>query len=122
MVTRYELEQLRCNGCGACRWRRCRLRPGARPIDVALKVNLALAHYHLGLPFKRIESYQDLVGMPLPDATQWELVEQVADSVYPVYEYLKTPRCQPAPGLSRRHRRTLVIADQGKPGRPATPA
>jgi hypothetical protein len=25
----------------------------------------------------------------LPDATQWELVEQVADSAYPVYDYLK---------------------------------
>jgi hypothetical protein len=41
------------------------------------------------LPFKRIESFQHLLGMPLPDATQWELVEQVADSVYPLYEYLK---------------------------------
>ena len=57
--------------------------------DVSLKVNLALAHYHLGLPFKRIESFQELLGMPLPDATQWELVEQVADSTYPIYEYLK---------------------------------
>jgi hypothetical protein len=27
--------------------------------------------------------------MPLPDATQWELVEQVADSAYPIYEHLK---------------------------------
>ena len=27
--------------------------------------------------------------MPLPDATQWDLVEQVADSAYPVYEQLK---------------------------------
>ncbi|MCP4232226.1 MAG: transposase, partial [Aestuariibacter sp.] len=57
--------------------------------DVSLKVNLALAHYHLGLPFKRIESFQDMLGMPLPDATQWDLVEQVADSAYPVYELLK---------------------------------
>jgi hypothetical protein len=57
---------------------------------VSLKVNLALAHYHLGLPFKRIESFQDLLGMPLSDATQWELVEEVADSAYPVYEHLKS--------------------------------
>jgi hypothetical protein len=27
--------------------------------------------------------------MPLPDATQWDLVEQVADSAYPVYERMK---------------------------------
>jgi hypothetical protein len=56
---------------------------------VSLKVNLALAHYHLGLPFKRIESFQDMLGMPLPDATQWDLVEQVADSAHPVYEHLQ---------------------------------
>jgi hypothetical protein len=30
-----------------------------------------------------------MLGMPLSDATQWDLVEQVADSSYPVYEYLK---------------------------------
>ena len=48
--------------------------------DTRLKVNLVLAHYHLGLPFKRIESFQDMVGMPLPDATQWVLIEQVADT------------------------------------------
>ncbi len=29
-----------------------------------------------------------MLGMPLPDATRWELVEQVADSVYPVYDLL----------------------------------
>ncbi len=27
--------------------------------------------------------------MPLPDVTQWVLVEQVADSAYLIYEYLK---------------------------------
>ena len=59
---------------------------GRETYDTALKVNLAVAHYHLGLPFKRIESYQEMLGMPLPDATQWELVEQVADSAYPIYE------------------------------------
>ena len=62
---------------------------GRKTYNVSLKVNLALAHYHLGRPFKRIESFQDMLGMPLPDATQWELVEQVADSAYPVYEQLK---------------------------------
>ncbi len=52
-------------------------------------MNLAAAHYHLGLPFKRIESFQRMLSMPLPDATQWELIEQVADSAYPVYKQLK---------------------------------
>jgi len=89
LVTRFELERLRCGTCGAL-WV-AHMPPGAsrETYDVSVKVNLVLAHYHLGLPFKRIESLQNLLGMPLPDATQWELVEQVADSAYPVYEYLK---------------------------------
>ncbi len=89
LVTHYELEQLRCGACGALFVARMPPAASQETYDVSLKVNLAVAHYHLGLPFKRIESFQQLVGMPLPDATQWELVEQVADNAYPVYEYLK---------------------------------
>ena len=89
LATRYELERLRCNGCGALSVASMPAQAGRETYDVTLKVNLALAHYHLGLPFKRIESYQDLLGMPLPDATQWELVEAVADSSYPIYDSLQ---------------------------------
>jgi hypothetical protein len=88
-VTGYELGQLRCNSCGAL-WV-ASMPPDAPPetYDISLKVNLTVAHYHLGLPFKRIEAFQDMVGMPLSDATQWELVEEVADAGYPIYEFLK---------------------------------
>jgi hypothetical protein len=88
-VTHYALEQLRCGACSALFVAHLPPEAGQETYDVSLKVNLAVAHYHLGLPFKRIESFQRLLGMPLPDATQWELVEQVADSAYPVYEQLK---------------------------------
>ena len=89
LATHYELERLRCNGCGALSVASMPPEAGPETYDVALKVNLALAHYYLGLPFKRIESYQRLLGMPLPDATQWALVEALADSAYPIYEHLK---------------------------------
>jgi transposase len=89
LVTRFELQRLRCGTCGFITVASLAPEASGQTYEVSLKVNLALAHYHLGLPFKRIESFQALVGMPLPDATQWELVEQVADSAYPVYEYLK---------------------------------
>jgi hypothetical protein len=88
-VMRYELEKLRCGACGALLVAHMPPEAGQETYDVSLKVHLAVAHYHLGLPLKRIESFQQLVGMPLPDATQWELVEQVADSAYPPFEYLK---------------------------------
>ena len=89
LATCYELEQLRCGGCGALFVAHLPPEAGQATYDTRLKVNLVLAHYHLGLPFKRIESFQSLLGMPLPDATQWDLVEQVADSAYPIYETLK---------------------------------
>jgi hypothetical protein len=89
LVTRFELEQLRCNTCGALWVAPMPPEAGRETYDTSLKANLVVAHYHLGLPFKRIESFQNMLGMPLPDATQWELVEQVADSAYPVYESLK---------------------------------
>jgi len=89
LATRYELERLRCGGCGAVFVAPLPPEAGLGIYATSLKVNLAVAHYHLGLPLKRIESFQDLVGMPLPDATQWGLIEQVADSAYPVYESLK---------------------------------
>ena len=89
LATRYERERLRCGGCGAVFVAHLPPEAGQETYATSLKVNLALAHYHPGLPFKRIESFQDLVGMALPDATQWQLVEQVADSAYPVYECLK---------------------------------
>ena len=89
LATVYELQRLRCGACGALFVAHVPPEVARETYAVSLKVNLAVAHYHLGLPFKRIESLQRMLGMPLPDATQWELVEQVADSVYPVYEYLK---------------------------------
>ena len=89
LVTRFELERLRCGTCDALWVAHMPAEVSRETYDVSVKVNLVLAHYHLGLPFKRIESFQNLLGMPLPDATQWELVEQVADSAYPIYEYLK---------------------------------
>ena len=88
-VRRFERERLRCALCGYLTLAELPPEAGGQTYAVSLKVTLAVAHYYLGLPFKRIEAFQALVGMPLPDATQWDLIEQVADSAYPVYEQLK---------------------------------
>ncbi len=64
-VTRYDLERLRCNACGGLFV--AHLPPGATTerYDISLKVMLAVAHYHLGLPFNRIEALQQMLGLPL---------------------------------------------------------
>ena len=85
----YYLERYRCSACGA-------IFKAPMPDDVvnkkyddSAKIALAIMHYYMGLPFKRIELYQQMMGLPLPDATQFELVESVADVAYRIYEYLK---------------------------------
>ena len=50
---------------------------------------LAVSRYYLGLPFYRIESYQAMLGVPVPDATQWEQIERVADCGYVVFAHLE---------------------------------
>jgi hypothetical protein len=49
---------------------------------------LALGRYYLGLPFYRLEGYQQLVGVPVADATQWDQVERVAGCAWPVFNEL----------------------------------
>jgi hypothetical protein len=45
-----------------------------------------LARYYLGLPWHRLEGFQALVGVPVPDATQWDQGEIVGDCTYPVFK------------------------------------
>ena len=35
------------------------------------------------------EHFQEMLGFPLPDATQWDLIEQLANAVYPVIRALE---------------------------------
>jgi transposase len=35
-----------------------------------------------------LEVYQKMIGVPIPDSVQWELVEQVADAAYPIFRAL----------------------------------
>ena len=50
---------------------------------------LAVSRYYLGWPFYRIESYQAMLGVPVPDATQWDQIERVADCAYVVFAHLE---------------------------------
>jgi hypothetical protein len=40
---------------------------------------LVVGRYYLGLPCYRVAGYHAMRGVPLPDATQWEQIEKVAD-------------------------------------------
>src|SRR5690606_40882150 len=48
----------------------------------------ALLKYGCGVPFNRLEKLQHNLGIPLPAATQWEVVDAAADLITPAHEEL----------------------------------
>jgi transposase len=85
---RYEVEKLRCSACGEVFTAPTPAASGPDKYSPTARAVIALGRYYLGLPFYRIEQYQALVGVPVADATLWDLAEQVADSAWPVFEAL----------------------------------
>lgn len=85
---RYELERLRCSACGQVFTAEAPSEMGASKYNAKARAAIVMNRYFLGVPFYRLEAYQALVGVPVPDATQWDQVERVADSAYMVFEYL----------------------------------
>ncbi len=88
-ATKYVQKKLRCGLCGM-------LFTAPLPSDISndkydynMKSQLCMLKYYMGLPFYRLETYQSVLGMPLPDSTQWKLVEEVADSIYPIFYSLE---------------------------------
>jgi transposase len=86
---RYELEKLRCSACGAIFTATLPKDAPQAKYSARARAVLAVGRYYLGLPFHRIEGYQAMLGVPLPDATQWELIEKVGDSGYVVLRCLE---------------------------------
>ena len=85
-ATVYELEKVRCGLCGAIFTASPPEGVGSDKYDAESASMLALMKYGSGVPFNRLERLQGSLGIPLPAATQWEIVEQVADRIEPVFE------------------------------------
>jgi transposase len=86
---RYELEKLRCSACGEVFTAKLPGEVWEEKYSARARAVLAVCRYYLGLPFHRIAGYQAMLGVPLPDATQWELIEQVGDSGHGVFRHLE---------------------------------
>jgi len=85
-ATVYELQKLRCNLCGTIFTAQTPQGVGTDKYDVESASMIALLKYGSGLPFNRIERLQASLGIPLPAATQWEIVEHSAGRIEPVFE------------------------------------
>src|SRR5208282_5198193 len=87
-ATVFEMERLRCNGC-------CQMFTAAEPpglgtdkYDTTAVAMIALLKYGTGMPFNRMERLETQLGIPLPAATQWELMEPAAGSLEPILDEL----------------------------------
>ena len=49
---------------------------------------IGLLKYGSGVPFYRLERLEENLGIPLPVSTQWEIVEEAAEVIRPVFEEL----------------------------------
>jgi hypothetical protein len=91
---RYELEKLRCSACGQIFTASVPAAAGTEKYTARARAVLALARYYLGLPWYRLEGFQALVGVPVPDATQWDQGEIVGDCSYPIFRQLEQEAAQ----------------------------
>ena len=91
---RYELEKLRCSACGQVFTAPLPAEAGTAKYSPRARAVLAVSRYYLGLPFFRVEAYQAMLGVPVPDATQWEQIEQLGDCSYKVFASLETLAAQ----------------------------
>jgi len=87
-ATVYEMERLRCNGCGQVFTAPQPEPAGSEKYEVTAVAMIALLKYGTGVPFQRLERLQGQLGIPLPAATQWELVAAAAKLLRPVLEEL----------------------------------
>jgi len=87
-ATVYEMEQLRCNGCGQVFTAEAPAEAGEEKYDASAAAMIAQLRYGSGVPFQRVERLEGNLGIPLPAATQWELVEKRAELIQPAFEEL----------------------------------
>ena len=91
---RYELAKLRCSACGAIFTAGLPGGVGEEKYSAQARAVLAVSRSYLGVPGYRLQGYQAMLGVPVPDATQWDQIEQVGDCASMVFEQLEQVAAQ----------------------------
>jgi transposase len=87
-ATVYELQKLRCHLCGEIFTAQAPPGVGEDKYDAESASMIALLKYGSGLPFNRLERLQGSLGLPLPAATQWDIVKHAGGRIEPTLEEL----------------------------------
>ncbi|MBP6483979.1 MAG: IS66 family transposase [Rhodoferax sp.] len=87
-ATVFKLRQLRCRLCDATFTGTLPEGSSAPKYDHSCASMLALLRYGAGMPFYRLEGLQASLNVPLPDATQWEIVSKAVPGPKAVFNEL----------------------------------
>jgi transposase len=87
-ATVYSLERLRCGACGQIFTAPEPEEVGPEKYDETAAAMIAQLKYGSGTPFYRLEQLEPHLGIPLPAATQWEIVEEAAEVIKPARDEL----------------------------------
>ncbi len=87
-ATVFEMERLRCNACGQVFTANEPDDIGGDKYDPTAAAMIAQLKYGSGVPFARLERLEHQLGIPLPAATQWELMEDAAALAMPAWKQL----------------------------------
>ena len=87
-ATVYSLERLRCGACGQVFTAQEPEGVGPEKYDETAASMIAQLKYGSGTPFYRLEQLEGQLGIPLPAATQWEIVEEAAELIQPARDEL----------------------------------
>jgi hypothetical protein len=87
-ATVYSLERLRCGACWQVFTAQEPEGVGPEKYDETAAAMIAQLKYGAGTPFYRLEQLEAQLGIPLPAATQWEIVEEAAQVIKPARDEL----------------------------------
>jgi transposase len=87
-ATVYSLQRLRCGACGQVFTAQEPEGVDPEKYDETAAAMIAQLKYGSGIPFYRLEQLERQLGIPLPAATQWEIVEEAAELLQPVRDEL----------------------------------
>lgn len=87
-ATVYSLERLRCGACGQVFTAQSPKGVGEDKYDASAAAMIAQLKYGSGTPFNRLEQLEKQMGIPLPAATQWEIVAKAAQPIKPARDEL----------------------------------
>jgi len=87
-ATVYDLQRLRCNLCGQVFTAEEPEGVGPEKYDESAAAMIAQLKYGSGMPFYQQQELERGLGIPLPAATQWEIVEEAAEVIKPARDEL----------------------------------